>query len=62
MRFLIRVRSRNRWGSGAPYSLRDLCLAIVDRYSLRESELCTIVTLQVGEEWHNEDLLIRREK
>ena len=62
MRFVIRFKIRNRFGASSKYSLRDICVCLVDRYSLTETELATIVTLQVGEEFVNDDMLIRRVK
>jgi len=63
MIFNIRFRiGKNRLGAGSRYSLRELCVSIIDRYSLTETEVCTIVTLQVDETWSNEDLEVRRIK
>ena len=60
MRFTIRFRIHNRWGTGSVYSLRDLCVSVVDRYSLSERDLCQIVTLTIGETFSNENLLVKR--
>lgn len=46
MNFIIRFKIRSRFGKGSKYSLRDLCLCIVDKYSLTNAELARIVTLQ----------------
>ena len=60
MRFVIRFKIANRFGAGSKYSLKDLCVSVVDRYSLSERELCQIVTMQVGETFTNEDLTVQR--
>lgn len=60
MRFIIRFKIGNRFGAGSKYSLRDLCICIVDQYSLKEHELATIVTLRVGEIFTNEDFTAKR--
>lgn len=62
MRFMIRFRIVNRWSKGSVYSIRELCISVVDRYSLKEHELATIFTLQVGESFQNGDLTIKRIK
>lgn len=60
MKFSIRFKIGSRFGAGSIYSLRDMCVDIVDRYSLTERELATIVTLNVGEVFSNEDMQITR--
>jgi len=60
MKFSIRFKIGNRFGAASKYTLRELCIGIVDRYSLTETEVCTIVTLQPGETFTNEDLMIRK--
>ncbi len=62
MKFKIRFRINNRYGKGSVYSLKEFCIAIVDRYSLTEVELCTVVTLLEGEEFSNHDMKIKRIK
>lgn len=60
MKFSIRFKIGNRYGAGSMYTLRDFCIAIIDRYSLTENEVFSIVTLQVGDTFTNNDLLIKR--
>jgi len=60
MKFSIRFKIGNRYGAGSIYSTRDICLSIVDRYSLKEEELCTIFTLVKGGIFFNTDLMIKR--
>lgn len=60
MRFSIRFKIGNRLGAASRYTLREFCISIVDRYSLTETEVCTIVTLQPGESFANEDLSITK--
>ena len=60
MKFKVRFKIGNRLGKGSVYTLRDFCISIVDRYSLTETELCTIFTLRVGETFENEDLQVKR--
>lgn len=60
MKFLIRFKIGNRFGAASKYTLREFCTSIVDRYSLTEAEVCTIVTLQSGESFKNEDLAITK--
>jgi hypothetical protein len=62
MKFIIRFKIGNRLSKGSVYSLKDFCIAIVDRYGLTEKEICTIVTLHVFERFVNEDLEIKRVK
>jgi hypothetical protein len=60
MKFSIRFRIGNRLGAASRYTLRELCISVVDRYSLTETELCTIVTLHVGEKFSNADMEVRK--
>lgn len=60
MKFSIRFKIGNRFGAASKYTLREFCISIVDRYSLTETEVCTIVTLQRGESFKNEDLMITK--
>lgn len=60
MRFTIRFRIGNRFGAASKYTLVELCLHVVDRYSLTETELATIVTLQPDEKFSNEDMIVQR--
>lgn len=60
MRFEIRFKIGNRFGAASRYTLVEISVHIVDRHSLTETELATIVTLQVGETFTNEDMQIRR--
>ncbi|UOF79482.1 hypothetical protein [Caudoviricetes sp.] len=60
MKFSIRFRIGNRLGAASKYSLRDFCISVVDRYSLTETEVCTIVTLQSGETFTNEDMKVTK--
>lgn len=60
MKFSIRFKIGNRFGAASKYTLREFCTSIVDRYSLTETEVCTIITLQSGESFKNEDLAITK--
>jgi hypothetical protein len=60
MKFSIRFKIGNRLGAASRYTLREFCVSVVDRYSLTETEICTVVTLQIGESFSNEDLTIKR--
>lgn len=60
MKFIIRFRIGARLGAGSRYTLREFCTDIVDRYSLREAEVLTVVTLGIGEAFKNSDLEIKR--
>ncbi len=62
MRYKIRLKIGNRLSATSSLSLREFCIAIVDRYSLTEKECETIVTMQVGQEFKNNDLVITRVK
>lgn len=60
MRFSIRFRAGNRFGAASKYSLREFCIAIVDKYSLTETEVYDIVTMGFAVDFENNDLKIRR--
>jgi hypothetical protein len=60
MKFSIRLKIGNRFGAASKYTLREFCVNIVDHFSLTEIEVCTIVTLQPGESFTNEDLMVKK--
>lgn len=60
MRFDIRFKIGNRFGKASRYSLKEFCIAVVDRYSLKEVEVETVVSLAPGECFQNLDLQIWR--
>jgi hypothetical protein len=60
MKFIIRFKIGNRFGVGSKYSLTEFCANVIARYGLRENEVCTIVTLQVGETFTNSVLTAKR--
>ena len=60
MKFSIRFKIGNRFGAASKYTLLDFCISIVNRFSLTETEVCTIVTLQPGLTFTNEDLMIKK--
>ena len=63
MTFNIRFRiGKNRLGAGSRYSLKEFCISVVERYSLTETEVCTIATLQIGKTFKNEYMEIQRIK
>lgn len=62
MKFNIRFKIGNRFGAGSKYTLREFCISVVDRYSLTETEICTIVTLHTHEKFTNNDMQIERIK
>lgn len=62
MKFSVRFKIGNRLGAASKYSLREVCVCLVDTCSLNETELCTLFTLRVGETFTNEDIQIRRVK
>lgn len=49
MSFAIRFAIGNRFGAASKYTLIEFCVHCVDRYGLKEGEVCRIVTLQPGE-------------
>ena len=45
-RFAVRFRIGNRLGAKSIYTLRDICVCIVDKYSLTDAEIeALVVTL-----------------
>ena len=60
MKFSIRFKIGNRFGAASKYTLRELCVSVVDRYSLRENELAHIVTMNIGEVFENNDMRVTR--
>lgn len=60
MKFSIRFKIGNRFGAASKYTLRELCVSVVDRYSLRENELAHIVTMNIGEVFQNNDMQVTR--
>lgn len=62
VRFAIGTAGKvgSRLGSGSSYTLRELCVSVVDRYSLSESEVCAIAALKPGESFRNEDMEVTR--
>ncbi len=62
MRFQVRLAISNRLGKGSTYSLRDICVCLVETYSLKEKEIEQIATLTVGSVFANEDMQIKRIK
>lgn len=60
MKFSIRFRIGGRFGAGSKYNLKEFCVHIVDQYSLTETEVCAIVTLQKGEVFTNDDMQLQR--
>lgn len=49
IKFKIRFAIGNRYGSSSIYTLREFCTSIVDRYSIKEAELESIIKLQLEE-------------
>lgn len=62
MKFSIRFKICNRFGSISKYSLREFCISIVERFSLTEQECQSVIELSVGEIFCNKDVFIRRIK
>ena len=60
MKFSIRFKIGNHFGPPTKYTLRELCISVVDRYSLTDGELSNIVTLDFGEVFENEDMQVTR--
>jgi len=60
VKFSIRFKIGNRFGAASKYTLRELCVSVVDRYSLRENELAHIVTMNIGEVFENNDMRVTR--
>jgi len=60
VKFSIRFKIGNRFGAASKYTLRELCVSVVDRYSLRENELAHIVTMNIGEVFQNNDMQVTR--
>lgn len=64
MKFSVRFKIVNRFGKASAYSLRDICITLVDQYSLREHEITAIVGLRAGsnDTFVNGDMAVRKEK
>lgn len=62
MRFQLAVKIGSRWSRFSRYSLRDICVCIVDKYSLTDQELDVLVGLLSGSTFTNDDLKIKRVK
>lgn len=62
MTFGVRFRIGNRLGATSRYSLVEVCIHLVDRYSLTETEITKIVQLPAKEAifFMNEDMEVRR--
>jgi hypothetical protein len=59
-RFAIRLNSAGKLYAALPYTLREVCLCIEDRHALTDEEISQVDSLEVGENFSNEDLKIRR--
>lgn len=62
MKFIVRFKIGNRLSTKSKYSMRDICVCLVDRYSLKENEIFTIFTMKVGYVFQNEDMTIEKVK
>lgn len=62
MRFTVRFEIGGRLGAGSKYSLRDICVSLVDRYSIKDRELNQIVIMKAGESIRVPGLQITRVK
>lgn len=59
-KFQVRFWIDHRLSRGSKYSLRDICICIVDRYALTDAEVNQIADLAVGSAFNNGDLSIKR--
>lgn len=59
-KYTLRFRIGKRFGKGSSYSLRDIAISIVDRWSLTDNEFNRIVNMVVGEDYTVLDIHIRR--
>ena len=60
MKFKVRFKIGTRLGAVSIYTLREFCVCLVDRYSLTETELCTIFTMHPDEAFNNEDMQVTK--
>jgi hypothetical protein len=60
MKFAVQFKIGDRLSAVSRFSLRDICVGLVERYALTEREITTLVSLPVGEQFFNKDLVIRR--
>lgn len=60
MRFNVQFKIGNRLSSKSRYSIREVCLCLVDTYSLTDREIDKIVHLRKGDHFRNEDMVIER--
>lgn len=60
MRFNVVIKLGNRNSRAFSVTLRELCINLVDRFSLTNSELTTIVKLELLMTFKNKDLEITR--
>jgi hypothetical protein len=60
MKFIVRFRVGGRLGAGSTYTLREICVSLVNRYDLKEKEICEIVALPPGGKFSNADLEVAR--
>jgi hypothetical protein len=60
MKFDVQFKIKNRLGAKSRYSLGEVCVCLVDRYSLKENEIANIVTLQEGDSFSNEDMTVTK--
>ena len=62
MKFKVRFKIENRFGKGSVYSFREICVSLIDRYSLTDDEIIGIFKLNKGDNFTNCDLSINRVK
>ena len=59
--YSVRFKVGNRLGAKSKYTLRDIAVSLVDRYSITHTELCTLVTMPIGSKCTRiDDLVIER--
>lgn len=59
-KYAVQFSIGNRLGPIGKYSLKDLCISVVERYSLTDTELNTIVSLEPQAKFSNRDMLVKR--
>lgn len=46
--------------SSSKYDTRDICIGLVDSFTLLTDELDKIFTMKIGEQFHNQDMRVER--
>jgi len=60
MKFKVRFKIGNRLGRWSIYTQKEICVSLVDRYSLTDDEINKIFALKQRGVFENEDMRIQR--